>query len=67
MSNQTKTVKLVKVTDGLYRTENGGVTIMKLFWEAGKPYLVKWTDFMSVRHEQRFKTLAEVKEYLAKY
>lgn len=59
-------MKLVKVMDGLYRSENGAVRVaLQMKW-MGEPkhWTVKFEDIFGSRIVKKFATLAEVKEYL---
>jgi hypothetical protein len=58
-------MKLIRVMEGLYRSECGGIRVAKEAWNKDLPWVVCWTDFLSARHENRFKTLAECRAYLA--
>lgn len=58
-------MKLIKVFDGVYRNESGGVKVFRREWQdKALPWVVCWEDVFSTRHEKRFKTLGEVREYL---
>lgn len=63
-------MKLVRVTAGLYRNEAGGIHVTHQPWmktsSEGKCWLVTWTDVFSTKHQARFYTLAEVRQYLGK-
>lgn len=59
-------MKLIKVMDGLYRSECGGVHVAKQIKWMGKNahWTVKWTDVFSTRHVREFPTLKDVRQYL---
>jgi hypothetical protein len=61
-------VKLVRVLDGLYRTEDGpastgGITVARQD-KGPLPWSVRWEDFMGVHHCRLFRTLAAARDYL---
>lgn len=55
---------LIKVTDGLYRSDCGGITVMQQYgWrrtDRGK-YLARWYDGLGARKEEYFATLRDVR------
>ena len=58
-------MKLIRVMNGLYRSEEGSVRVSFEVWHKdGLPWVVHWTDVFSCRHEKRFRTLAECRSYL---
>jgi hypothetical protein len=57
---------LICVTEGVYRTDSGIHVFLRRWQDKDRPWVVCWTDFMSVRHEDRFRTLKECREYLNK-
>ncbi len=63
----TATVKLIRVTDGLYRTEGGGVFISKQGWSRDtkdRPWVVRFTNGYGCRVEKRFSSIKAVRHYL---
>ena len=60
-----KTEKLIKVCEGLYRTESGGVTVMRD--HSGRrldKWLVKFKTVFGAEVRKQFSTLAEVRQFI---
>lgn len=63
---KAKKIKLVKVMDDLYRSEDGEILIVKdTFTRTGRdPWVIRWKDGIGCRKEKRCKTLAECRKAL---
>lgn len=57
-------MKLVRIHPGLYRSEKGGVTIIRLPY-GEKPWIAKWRSFIG-GNERRFATLADARKAVSR-
>jgi hypothetical protein len=62
----TKTVKLIKVTNGLYRTEDGNCRVTFVLPWRGKPahWTVDYTNWHGCPVTKEFSTLRAAREWL---
>ena len=63
----TANVKLIRVTDGLYRDESGGIHVAKQGWSRDtkdRPWVVRFKNWYGCPVEKRFSTLRTVRHYL---
>lgn len=62
---KTTKLKLIRVMEGIYRNENGGIYVFRRSWEnKDLPWVVCCKDISSCHHKKKFRTLSEVRSYL---